>query len=172
MIGIILGSKSDLSYIENYLSLFEEFDIPFTFKISSAHRTPEETKSIVKSMEEKGVKVIIALAGAAAHLPGVIASFTVLPVIGVPIPSSDLKGMDALLAIVQMPGGIPVATTAIGKAGVKNAILYSFAILSTENESLKNKLVKYREAQREKVLKDSKETEEKIKTGNAKFFSL
>ncbi len=172
MIGIILGSKSDFSYIENYLSLFEEFDIPFTFKISSAHRTPEQTKTIVKKMEERGVKVIISLAGAAAHLPGVIASFTTLPVIGVPIPSSDIKGMDALLAIVQMPGGIPVASMAIGKAGVKNAILYAFSILSIENKSLKKKLNEYRNQQKEKVLKDSKDTEEKIKIGNAKFFSL
>jgi len=171
MIGIILGSKSDLSYVKPYLSLFDEFSVKFTFVVSSAHRTPERTKEIVKKMEDKGVKVIIAVAGAAAHLPGVIAAYTVLPVIGVPIPSSDLKGMDALLAIVQMPGGIPVATTAIGKAGVKNAILLAFSILALEDNELKERLKNFRKGQKEKVIKDSEETEKEI-SSYANFFSL
>ncbi len=171
MIGIILGSKSDLSYVKPYLSLFEEFSIDFTFKVSSAHRTPERTKEIVKKMEEKGVKIIIAVAGAAAHLPGVIASYTTLPVIGVPVPSSDLNGMDALLAIVQMPGGIPVATTAIGKSGVKNAILLAFSILALSDKELSKKLKDFRKTQKEKVIKDSEETEREI-SSYGKFFSL
>ncbi len=171
MIGIILGSKSDLSYVKSYLSLFEDFSVKFTFAVSSAHRTPQRTKELVKKMEEKGVKVIIAVAGAAAHLPGVIASYTTLPVIGVPIPSSDLKGLDALLAIVQMPGGIPVATTAIGKAGVKNAILLGFSILAINDESLSKKLKDFRNSQKEKVIKDSEETEKEISSYGT-FFSL
>ncbi len=171
MIGIILGSKSDLSYVKPYLSLFDDFSVKFTFAVSSAHRTPQRTKELVKKMEEKGVKVIIAVAGAAAHLPGVIASYTTLPVIGVPIPSSDLNGLDALLAIVQMPGGIPVATTAIGKTGVKNAILLGFSILAIKDESLSEKLKDFRTSQREKVIKDSEEIEKEISSYGT-FFSL
>jgi len=171
MIGIILGSKSDLSYVEKYLSLFEEFNVKFTFKISSAHRTPKNTRKIVQEMEESGIKIIIAVAGAAAHLPGVVASYTDLPVIGVPIPSSDLKGIDALFAIVQMPGGIPVATTAIGKAGVKNSILFAFSILAVEDYELKKKIKLYRKKQEEKVIKDSEETENKFSSYKT-FFSL
>ena len=171
MIGIILGSKSDLSYVKSYLTLFEEFSVKFTFVVSSAHRTPERTKEIVKKMEEKGVKVIIAVAGAAAHLPGVIASYTTLPVIGVPIPSSDLNGLDALLAIVQMPGGIPVATTAIGKAGVKNAILFAISILALEDDKLAEKLNNFRKEQKDRVIRDSEETEKEISSYGG-FFSL
>lgn len=171
MIGIILGSKSDLSYVQPYLNLFEKFSVKFTFVVSSAHRTPERTKEIIEKMEEKGVKVIIAVAGAAAHLPGVIASYTTLPVIGVPIPSSDLNGMDALLAIVQMPGGIPVATTAIGKAGVKNAILFAISILGLEDKKIAEKLKDFRKEQKDKVIKDSKETEKEISSYGG-FFSL
>ncbi|HNX40776.1 MAG TPA: 5-(carboxyamino)imidazole ribonucleotide mutase [Candidatus Aminicenantes bacterium] len=171
MIGIVLGSKSDLSFLEGSLPLFQDFNVPFTVQISSAHRTAERTKEIVKKMEEKGVEIIIGLAGAAAHLPGVIASFTTLPVIGVPLPSTELKGIDSLFSIVQMPGGIPVASMAIGKAGVKNAVLFAFSVLALHDQALKEKISLYRQQQREKIIKDSSEMEKELSL-YAHFFRL
>lgn len=161
-IGIILGSDSDFPHLEKAVMLLKEFDIPFEIEVSSAHRTPERTLEVVKSFEEQGIRVIIAAAGGAAHLPGVIAAHTMLPVLGVPI-MSDLSGLDSLYSIVQMPGGIPVAAFGIGKAGGVNAALFAIEILALENPDLKKNLVKYREKQKKSVLEKSARLKEKIK---------
>ena len=121
-VAVVMGSKSDLDIVQGTFDVLEKFDIPFEARVLSAHRTPEAVESFAKGAKERGVKIIIAAAGMAAHLPGVIAASTTLPVIGVPI-NSTLDGMDALLAIVQMPPGIPVAAVTAGKAGGKNAAL-------------------------------------------------
>jgi phosphoribosylaminoimidazole carboxylase PurE protein len=153
-IAVVLGSKSDLPVAEDALLIFEEFDVAFDFEVLSAHRTPDAVRTFVQSFEKKGGRVFIAVAGAAAHLAGVIASHTLLPVIGVPVPSSALNGLDALLSTVQMPGGIPVATMAVGKAGMKNAVYFALQILATEDPFLKEALIRFRREMAEKVLKD------------------
>lgn len=137
-----MGSDSDLPIMEKAFEICKEFEIPFEVRILSAHRTPEEHSEYSKSAVDRGLKVIIAAAGMAAHLPGVTAGNTILPVIGVPIKSKFQDGLDSLLSIVQMPPGIPVATVAID--GAKNAALLAVQILSTGNESLKQKLAKYK----------------------------
>ncbi|MBI1933909.1 MAG: 5-(carboxyamino)imidazole ribonucleotide mutase [Ignavibacteriales bacterium] len=142
LIGIIMGSDSDLPIMEKAFDICKEFEIPFEVRILSAHRTPEEHAEYSKSAVDRGLKVIIAAAGMAAHLPGVTAGNTILPVIGVPIKSKFQDGLDSLLSIVQMPPGIPVATVAID--GAKNAALLAVQILSTGDESLKQKLAKYK----------------------------
>ncbi len=142
LIGIIMGSDSDLPIMEKAFEICKEFEIPFEIRILSAHRTPEEHAEYSKSAVDRGLKVIIAAAGMAAHLPGVTAGNTILPVIGVPIKSKFQDGLDSLLSIVQMPPGIPVATVAID--GAKNAALLAVQILSTGDESLKQKLAKYK----------------------------
>ena len=141
-IRIILGSKSDVEQCEVMQQMLKDFGVDYDFHISSAHRNPEKTAQLAKNAEAEGVQVIIAAAGMAAHLPGVIASYTILPVIGVPLVSGNLSGMDALLSIVQMPTGVPVATVAIG--GVKNAALLAIQILALHNPELKEKLRIYR----------------------------
>ena len=143
LVSIIMGSTSDLPVMEKAAKVLNDFQIPFEMNALSAHRTPEEVEEFAKSAADKGVKVIIAGAGMAAHLPGVIASMTSLPIIGVPI-NASLDGMDALLAIVQMPPGIPVATVAIGKAGAWNAALLAVQILSLKYPALKKEMIKYR----------------------------
>jgi 5-(carboxyamino)imidazole ribonucleotide mutase len=145
-VAIIVGSKTDLPFLEGATSVLEEFGVAYSVEVMSAHRSLDKVSAFASSAEENGFEVIIAVAGMAAHLPGVIAAKTVLPVIGVPLPTSDIKGMDSLLAIVQMPGGIPVATMAIGKAGVKNAALFAVAILARREKLLLKKLQKYRES--------------------------
>ncbi len=140
-ISIIMGSKSDWEYMKDCTSILEEFNIDYEKKIVSAHRTPEFMMEYAKSAKDRGIKVIIAGAGGAAHLPGMTASLTTLPVIGVPIPSKNLNGIDSLMSIVQMPFGVPVATVAIG--GSKNAALLAIRILSISNEELRNKLEKF-----------------------------
>ncbi len=152
-VAIVLGSKSDLEYIEGAKEVFEKFDIPYEVKILSAHRTPEETAKFAKYAEEE-FEVIIAAAGYAAHLPGVIAAYTTLPVIGLPIPSSDLKGVDSLLSIVQMPSGIPVATVTIGKAGAKNAAYLAIEIMALKYPKLRDLLKQEREKMKQKVLNE------------------
>ncbi len=142
VIGIIMGSDSDLPIMEKAFAVLKEFDIPFEVKILSAHRTPEEHSKYSKTAEERGIKVIIAAAGGAAHLPGVTAANTLLPVIGVPIKGKSFEGMDSLLSIVQMPGGIPVATVAVD--GAKNAALLAVEILAVADNAIKNKLINYR----------------------------
>ena len=141
-IRIILGSKSDVEQCGAMQQILKDFGVDYDFHISSAHRNPEKTAQLAKNAEAEGVQVIIAAAGMAAHLPGVIAAHTILPVIGVPLVSGNLGGIDALLSIVQMPTGVPVATVAIG--GVKNAALLAIQILALHNPELKEKLRIYR----------------------------
>jgi 5-(carboxyamino)imidazole ribonucleotide mutase len=145
MIGIILGSKSDLPTMENTKTILERFNVEYELKIISAHRAPELLYQYAKTAEKRGIKVLIAGAGGAAHLPGVLAALTTIPVIGVPIQSKALNGLDSLLSIVQMPKGIPVATVAIGDAGAANAALLAISILSGSDEELKTKLINYRQ---------------------------
>ncbi|MBN2437156.1 MAG: 5-(carboxyamino)imidazole ribonucleotide mutase [Deltaproteobacteria bacterium] len=143
VVSVVIGSDSDLPIMEEAVKVLESFAIPHELYLTSAHRTPERTERFARGAAERGVKVLIVGAGAAAHLAGVIASQTLLPVIGVPIDATSLKGMDALLATVQMPGGIPVATMAIGKAGAKNAALFAARILALEDGALLEKLQDY-----------------------------
>lgn len=147
LVGILMGSDSDLPIMEEAVKILKEFDIPYQMTISSAHRSPKRTSEYAKSAADRGIKVIIAGAGSAAHLAGFIAAETILPVIGVPIDSSSLKGMDALLSTVQMPGGVPVAAMAIGKAGAKNAGIFAAQILATADKELHEKLRTYKEKQ-------------------------
>jgi len=142
VVGIIMGSDSDLPVMEAAFQVLKEFNIPYVVKILSAHRTPDQHSEYSKSAKDRGLKVIIAAAGGAAHLPGVTAAQTILPVIGVPIKSKSLEGMDSLLSIVQMPPGIPVATVSID--GAKNAALLAVQILGISTESIQKKLVDYK----------------------------
>jgi len=157
---IIMGSDSDLSVMEEARKVLEEFKIPYEITVASAHRSPERTIKLTKRAIAKGIEVIIAGAGGAAHLAGVIAAHTTLPVIGVPIDSSPLKGMDALLSTVQMPAGIPVATMTIGKAGAKNAALFAIQILAIKDIELASALKVYKKKMAEDVLKRAKKIEE------------
>jgi len=141
---IIMESDSDLPLMEETARLLREFKVPYTMTVASAHRTPGRTLKLVKDAERNGVDVIIGAAGMAAHLPGVIASHTVLPVIGVPLDASPLKGIDALLSIVQMPPGIPVATVSIGKAGARNAAILAVQIIARKDPKLTEKLRDHR----------------------------
>ena len=142
LVGIIMGSDSDLPIMEKAFAICKEFDVPFEVKILSAHRTPEEHAEYSKTAADRGLKVIIAAAGMAAHLPGVTAGQTILPVIGVPIKSNFQDGLDSLLSIVQMPSGIPVATVAVN--GAKNAALLAVQILATGDETYKRKFENYK----------------------------
>ncbi|MGB2768392.1 MAG: 5-(carboxyamino)imidazole ribonucleotide mutase [Candidatus Zixiibacteriota bacterium] len=142
---ILMGSARDQEVMLKGAKLLEDFGVPYQMEVSSAHRNPEKTKRLAQEAEKKGMKVIIAGAGMAAHLPGVIASHTTLPVIGVPLSASSLSGLDSLLSIVQMPSGIPVATMAIGEAGSENAAILAIQILALSDEKLKNKLEEFKE---------------------------
>lgn len=146
-IAIVMGSISDWEQMKHCCDLLDELDVPYTKQILSAHRMPDEMFTFAKNARVNGVKVIIAGAGGAAHLPGMIASQTTLPVIGVPMKSSALSGMDSLLSIVQMPGGVPVATMAIGKSGAKNAGLLAVRMLAIEDEELSELLEGYQQSQ-------------------------
>ncbi len=139
-VAIVMGSDSDLPVMQKAAERLKKFEIEFTMTVTSAHRSPDRTRSLIKGFENKGIKVIIAGAGGAAHLAGVIAAETILPVIGVPINSSPLQGFDALLATVQMPGGIPVATMAVGEAGAKNAAILAAQILALSDKEINNRL--------------------------------
>jgi 5-(carboxyamino)imidazole ribonucleotide mutase len=143
VVSVVMGSDSDLPIMEEAVKVLTEFAVPHELYLTSAHRTPERTTTFARSAAKRGVRIIIVGAGAAAHLAGVIASQTLLPVIGIPIDATSLKGMDALLATVQMPGGIPVATMAIGKAGAKNAALFAVRILALDDAGLQKKLQAY-----------------------------
>lgn len=151
LVGIIMGSDSDLPVMEKAFSVLKEFGVPFEVKILSAHRTPEEHSKYAKTAVERGLKVIIAAAGMAAHLPGVTAGQTVLPVIGVPIKSSFQDGLDSLLSIVQMPPGIPVATVTVN--GSKNAGLLAIQIIATGDENLQKKFADYKIKMAEESMK-------------------
>ncbi|PFG03880.1 5-(carboxyamino)imidazole ribonucleotide mutase [Bacillus sp. es.034] len=159
MISVIMGSTSDWETMKHACEVLEEIEIPFEKRVVSAHRTPDYMFEFAESARDRGVKVIIAGAGGAAHLPGMVAAKTTLPVIGVPVQSKALNGMDSLLSIVQMPGGIPVATVAIGKAGATNAGLLAAQILSIEDTELAVRLDNRREALREKVMESSDDLE-------------
>jgi 5-(carboxyamino)imidazole ribonucleotide mutase len=152
LIGIVMGSKSDWEHMSAAADILTEFKVSHEVRILSAHRTPDLTLDYAASAAERGLQVMIAGAGGAAHLPGVIAAKTILPVIGVPIPTTALSGMDSLLSIVQMPRGVPVATMAIGKAGAGNAGLFAIAILALSRVDLAEQLVKWRAARAQEVL--------------------
>ncbi len=150
-VAIVMGSQSDLETLRDAAGILEKFDIAHEIRVISAHRTPEAARSFALSAEERGIRVIIAGAGKAAHLAGVLASLTTLPIVGVPMTTSDLGGLDSLLSMVQMPGGIPVATVAIGKAGAKNAGLLAVAMLALSDDDLKARLKQYRKEMTEEV---------------------
>ena len=143
-VAIVMGSKSDLETMQPAVEILKEFGIDSEVSIISAHRTPEKAREYAKAAREKGIEVIIAAAGGAAHLPGVLASWTTLPVIGVPLASSELKGVDALYSIVQMPGGIPVACVSVGSWGVKNAAYLAAEILGLKYNGIREAYEKYR----------------------------
>jgi phosphoribosylaminoimidazole carboxylase PurE protein len=145
LVGIVIGSKTDTELIQPALDTLKQLGIDYEFSVISAHRNPEKLREYGLGVEKRGLKVIIAAAGRAAHLPGVLASCTTLPVVGVPLPTSELKGIDALLSISQMPGGVPVACMGIGKSGAKNAALLAAQILGTENNDIKEAYRKYKE---------------------------
>ena len=154
-----MGSRSDWATLQRAAETLSQFGVPHECDIVSAHRTPDKLTAYAASAADRGLKVIIAGAGGAAHLPGMLAAQTHLPVLGVPVESSMLRGVDSLLSIVQMPAGIPVGTLAIGPAGAANAALLAVAILSLEAATLRDKLVAYRKAQTDRVLGDRLETE-------------
>jgi 5-(carboxyamino)imidazole ribonucleotide mutase len=155
LVGIIMGSKSDWATMSNAAETLADFGVAHETRIVSAHRTPHLLAEYAGSAAGRGLEVIIAGAGGAAHLPGMAAAYTVVPVLGVPVESKVLKGVDSLLSIVQMPAGIPVGTLAIGKAGATNAALLAVAILANSRPELREKLLAFREKQTAKVLKDT-----------------
>ena len=160
LVSVIMGSDSDLGVMKETLHLLQEFDIPYEVKILSAHRSPKLAWQFAKTAERRGVKIIIAGAGGAAHLAGVIASHTTLPIIGVPMDTKALKGIDSLLSTVQMPSGVPVATVAIGTAGAKNAAILAAEILSLNNKALQKKL----KLQKKKLVNAIKKKNKNIKS--------
>ena len=157
LVGVIMGSKSDWDTLRHAHDVLVEFGVPHECRIVSAHRTPAEMAEYARTAESRGLKVIVAGAGGAAHLPGMVASQTIVPVLGVPVESHALKGMDSLLSIVQMPGGVPVGTLAIGKAGARNAGLLAVAILATSDPALAKRLASFRAEQTERVRQDTLE---------------
>jgi 5-(carboxyamino)imidazole ribonucleotide mutase len=152
LIGVIMGSKSDWETMQEAETILNDFGVPHECEVVSAHRTPDRMFEYAKSAADRGIEVIIAGAGGAAHLPGMVASQTVLPVLGVPVKSRALNGLDSLLSIVQMPGGVPVGTLAIGASGAKNAALLAIRILANPRPELREKLVEYQSNQTDKVI--------------------
>ncbi len=155
LVGVIMGSRSDWETMSGAAEILRQFDVPFECRVVSAHRTPAWMSEYATEAEGRGLKIIIAGAGGAAHLPGMVASQTVLPVLGVPVQSKALNGLDSLLSIVQMPGGIPVGTLAIGAAGARNAGLLAVRILAIQDTSLTQKLHDFQHQQTEAVLQNS-----------------
>ncbi len=155
LVAVVMGSRSDLETMRHTEEVLERFEVPHEVRILSAHRTPRETAEYAHKAEERGLEVIIAAAGGAAHLAGVIAAHTLLPVLGVPMESAALKGLDSLLSTVQMPGGVPVGTLGIGKAGATNAALLAVAILANGRPELRQKLRAFRDEQAAKVLAET-----------------
>jgi 5-(carboxyamino)imidazole ribonucleotide mutase len=151
LVGVVMGSNSDWDVMQHACTVLKEFAVPFEARVVSAHRMPDEMFAYAEEARARGLRAIIAGAGGAAHLPGMLASKTVIPVLGVPIPSKYLRGEDSLLSIVQMPKGVPVATFAIGEAGAANAALFAVAMLAAENAELATTLAQYRAAQTEKA---------------------
>jgi len=162
VIGILMGSDSDYPVMAEAAKVLKSFDVPYEMIVSSAHRSPVRTAEYASSAAQRGIKALIVGAGAAAHLAGVIASETTLPIIGVPIDSSALQGMDALLATVQMPGGIPVATMAIGKAGAKNAGIFAVQLLAVNDAPLAGKLIESRKEMAEAVAVKSDKLQQRL----------
>lgn len=154
-VGVIMGSRSDLPTMEKAVEMLKRFGVDYEVKIVSAHRTPELMFEYAKTAKERGLKVIIAGAGGAAHLPGMVSSLTPLPVLGVPVKSRALSGQDSLLSIVQMPGGIPVGTLAIGESGAKNAGIMASEIIALMDEEVAKKIDEFRKEQRDQVLETS-----------------
>ena len=160
VVGIIMGSDSDLQVMREAAIILKQFEIPYEIGVYSAHRSPRRTAEYVKSARQRGLKLIIAGAGSSAHLAGVTAADTPLPVIGVPIDSSPLSGLDSLLSTVQMPPGVPVATMGVGKSGATNAGLFAVQILALQNEKLMNRLVEYKEQLEKSVAEKSRKVAE------------
>ncbi|MBA4075584.1 MAG: 5-(carboxyamino)imidazole ribonucleotide mutase [Cyanobacteria bacterium PR.023] len=154
IVSVVMGSKSDWETMRHANEVLDEFEIPHECKIVSAHRTPQLLTEFATAAEGRGIEVVIAGAGGAAHLPGMVAAQTLVPVLGVPVESHALKGLDSLLSIVQMPAGIPTGTLAIGRAGAINAALLAVAILANKRPALREKLRAYRQVQTDKVLGD------------------
>ena len=152
LVGVIMGSKSDWPTMKHAVEMLEEFGVPHEVQVVSAHRTPDLMFEYASTASERGLKVIIAGAGGAAHLPGMVAAKTIVPVLGVPVQSRALSGQDSLLSIVQMPGGIPVGTLAIGEAGAKNAGILAAQIVANENEAIRKKVAAFRAKQTQDVL--------------------
>lgn len=152
LVGVVMGSKSDWETMQHAAEVLREFEVAHECRVVSAHRTPRWLADYAASAESRGLEVIIAGAGGAAHLPGMMASETTVPVVGVPIQSQALRGIDSLLSIVQMPRGVPVGTMAIGKAGAANAALYAVAILASSRPELRGRLRRFRELQTERIL--------------------
>jgi 5-(carboxyamino)imidazole ribonucleotide mutase len=161
-VAVFMGSDSDFEMLRDGLGILKEFGVPFTVEVTSAHRTPERTIRLIREAEEAGVEVFIAAAGKAAHLAGVVAAHTVRPVIGVPVESAALAGMDALFSTVQMPKGIPVATVALGKAGGSNAALLAVQILAVKDPALRRKLEESRRRMAEDVEASSRRLRDKL----------
>ena len=155
LVGVIMGSTSDWETMKHATETLEEFGVPYEAKVVSAHRTPDLMADYAKTAVSRNLQVIIAGAGGAAHLPGMVAAQTTVPVLGVPVQSRTLNGLDSLLSIVQMPAGIPVGTLAIGKAGAKNAALLAIAILGNTHPEYREKLEQFRQSQTDKVLGDT-----------------
>lgn len=155
LVGVIMGSRSDWPTMQEAKTLLEKFEIPHECRVVSAHRTPAWMVEYATTAEQRGLKVLIAGAGGAAHLPGMVAASTVLPVLGVPVQSKALSGLDSLLSIVQMPGGIPVATLAIGTAGAKNAALLAARILANSDDALRERLRSWMQSQTDAVMNDN-----------------
>jgi 5-(carboxyamino)imidazole ribonucleotide mutase len=162
LVLILMGSDSDLPVMEECTKVLQEFGVPFEMHISSAHRSPARTAELARTAAGRGIKAIIAGAGMAAHLAGVVAAETVLPVIAVPLPGGALNGLDALYAMVQMPGGIPVATMAIGKAGAKNAGLFAVQMLALEDAGLAGRLIGYKQQMADEVAAKDAVLQEKL----------
>ncbi len=162
LVGILMGSDSDYNVMVEAAQALKGFGVPYEMQVSSAHRSPERTAGYAREARKQGVRVLIVGAGAAAHLAGVVAAETTLPVIGVPIDSSALQGLDALLATVQMPAGIPVATMAIGKAGARNAGIFAVQLLATGDEALAAKLIEFKAEMAVKVAAKSAAVQERL----------
>lgn len=155
LVGVIMGSKSDWDTMRQADEILSQFAVPHECRVVSAHRTPDLMVEYAKQAQDRGLEVIIAGAGGAAHLPGMVASHTTLPVLGVPVKSKALNGLDSLLSIVQMPGGVPVGTMAIGDSGAKNAALLAIRILATTRDDLRQKVAEFQQEQSDRVLNDS-----------------
>jgi phosphoribosylaminoimidazole carboxylase PurE protein len=156
-VAILMGSKSDLEKLADAVHILKDFDVSYEVHVCSAHRSPRYLQETLRKLEQNGLQIVIAAAGGAAHLAGVCAAHTLLPVIGIPVDIAPLNGLDSLLSTVQMPGGIPVATVSIGKAGAKNAALLAVSILSLKDEKIRERLRKYREDMAAQIEKQDRE---------------